>query len=276
MNRFRSSLWRTYHTELRKILIRRDTLLLFVPILIPLFVSAGIVWGGGILNVSVETNSLNASSFAAQMVHLGVALFVFLFIFSIYTARLYGSEIEQGTMLLYLPRFHSRPSLYYGKSLALHIVAAVTVIVTFFLGIAAYSMILAPNAPEIAAGNLYNKEDLFRSLAFSFSAFCVYALTIEITMALCSYVKFLAALVGYLVIFFIWNIIVYFPVFQYLSPFFYLEEYTGLKEGAAELGLSLPSLSSHVLFLLNILMLVAYWSVTTVIGVKKLKKRDLA
>lgn len=266
--------FRAYHVELYKMVKRKDTLLLFTIAIVPLVFSIGYIFGRNIFTFSGQ--KMDALTFISQMVCMGISLFIFLFFYAIYSARIYATEVEQSSLLLYVYRIHARSQIFHAKMAALHTVLILALTCTLILGLVSYYGILVPGRPDIVTGTLYQAENIMNNIGLCLACLITYSVTIQVVMCLCSYVKFLPSIIVYLVIFFAWQMVIYVPVLQYFSPYFYISEFSRPDNGMSKLGLSLPLMSTSTTFLACILLLAVYWCVTSFLGIKKLKSLDLA
>ena len=109
---------RTYHIEMQKILKRWDTLLLLLGAAIPLALSISLASHASFLKISAATK-IDSAQFLVIITQMVASVCIFHLIAALYAARFYCSEVENNSILLYVPRICNRGIQYCAKFLAL-------------------------------------------------------------------------------------------------------------------------------------------------------------
>ena len=260
---------RAFTVELFKLIKRKDTLLLFVGIVIPLFYSIGFALHSNLLYVNSNLKSSAASFMAMQCITSSMTC-IFHLIAGLYTARCYSTEIENGSILLYVPRLQNRYAQYRAKLLSLFTVVILSQIIIMAVTMLCYYLILVPTRPDLVSGLLGGPTIVGATTALLLAGILSYLTSIIIVMSLNSYIKMIPSFVAFAGIIFVWQFIQNIPVLQFISPFYYITQIGNLAEG------QLTKLPLLVLLFACILCFVFYVIIFTLLGIKKFKKRDLA
>lgn len=258
--------------ELQKMLKNRETFLAFSMILIPLFYSIALSFRSPIFQYLGHGN-VDYFSFVHMTIAVSAIAMIFHAIFAFFAARFYGSEIENHSILLYVPRLRDRKKMFLAKSLSLQILLLVSFVTFALICIPCY-ILLASARPDIANGNLVRSDLLAKQGFVILSILLSFSTTIAIIMFLCSYMKFIPAVGLFLGFRVICKLVENFAIIKYLSPFFY---YVELSKTVPDSGISGSlELPEPILLLINILLVLIYETVFTILGTRKFCDSDLS
>lgn len=249
-----------YKVELVKIIKRKDIILLIIMSLIPLFYSIGFASGSDIVTYIGEP--MDAISFAASMTEMLHMVFLFYLFVCFTSSRSLAGEIQDKTLLFYIPRVKSRTTFYTAKICSLMTTSVFMFLIYIIISILSYFAFLSKT--DIANGLLFSAESILENVMSIFSF--IYAITLSgmFIFTLSTKLKANACVVVYLLVFvgFIYGTQIV-DVMKYFSPFHYITEFyvKGANIGA--------------LFALNTLLFLVGTIVLNMIGIKTFNKKDL-
>ncbi len=209
-----------YKIELMKLMKRKDTLLLLLMPIMSLFYSIG--YASGVAEITYTGDAtLDAFSFVATMTQMVHAVFIFYIFLAFIVARSLSSEIEDKSMLFYLPRLKSRVTIYYAKTLSL--VTVVLISLVFFIAVSLWSYygFLITRA-DVANGLLFAVDEILSNLAAILCFAYILVFSITLLLALSTRLKLFLALSVYILVIIVFAYVWQFEAIQYLSPFYYI------------------------------------------------------
>lgn len=250
-----------YKIELIKLAKRKDMLLLLLMPVMSLFYSIGYASGVEEITYTGEM-TLDAFSFIGTMIQMVHAVFIFYIFFGFIVARSLSSEIEDKSMLFYLPRLKSRGAIYYAKGVAL--VTVILISLVFFIAVSLWSYygFLITRA-DVANGLLFQADKIFFNIAAILCFIYILVFSICLLLALSTRLKLFIALSVYILIIIVFVYVSQFEAVQYLSPLYYIRAV--FDDGA----------DSPKLLLLSTLWCAISGAVLTVIGRYNFCKKDL-
>ncbi len=260
MNNF-DNFVRAYQIELSKLFKRKDTFLMFLMPAISLFYAIG--FSGNVTEITYTgTELFDAFSFVSMMIIMVNLLFMFYIFFGFISARSLATEIEDKSMLFYLPRLKNRSSVYFAKIISLVTVVVMSILFFAIVSFAAYYGFLVKRT-DVANGLFSVPENVLKNIGvlIAFAYNMIFALLLMFVLS--TRFKLFFALSAQILIFIILIYVYQFNNICYLSPFYYISE--------------IPKKGSDVttLMLLNLLWFVITSVVLTVVGKYNFVKRDL-
>lgn len=253
----------SYRIEMRKLFRRKDTWLLFTLLLVPLLYAIGMSTGSSIIVYSGSGN-INALQFIGNMFIMAHTMFIYYVIIAIITMRSFAAEVEEKSILLYIPRLRNRISIYLSKLLSILSIVAIVMFVFSIITIALYFIFLCQR-PDVASGKFLDSSTVTNELIniaavfflFVFSA-CMVSLLSMIVKGVTSVIIYIIAIVGF-------NLLAEYSIVQYASPWFYLNQIMA-PESQAHLG---------SLFLGNCIYVCVMFVTLATIGIRIFNKKDL-
>lgn len=103
--------------ELKKLLSRKDTWLMFTILLVPILYSVGLAFESNVITYT-GSGSVTAIGFTSAMFQMSQSMFIFNVILSAIIGRSFASEIESKSLRLCINRIGDRRLIYLGKELA--------------------------------------------------------------------------------------------------------------------------------------------------------------
>ena len=239
-----NSFFKIYKIELWKLIKRKDTLMLWLMPLLSFFYAIGVAAKSSLVTYNGAT-SIDATSFVSSMFVFIHGLFIFYIIFAIITARSLGSEIEDKSILLYIPRIRNRNAIYDAKCLSLMTTLLVSFMVFVLATLIAYFTFVVQR-PDIANGLLYSLDTVLVNICHLVSVLMAFVFSMLMVLMLSTHFKTTIAVCIFLFAFIVLSFVAQFPYVQYISPFYYVNS-IGI-EGANNILLTLASAILGVLY----------------------------
>lgn len=236
---------------------RRENLLLLVMLLIPLFYAVGVASGSSIITYT-STEAVNGLSFATSMFGLVYMLWIVNLFVAINSANTLRGEMDSGSISIMLTRINDRGTIYDGKLYAqiVNWIVVTGIFVLFSLG--CYYALIA--RLPIADGSLFG-AGAFGQILTLLALCSSYVLTMSFVQCVSMYTKSYVAvglfMLGWVLCLFIKE----FPVIQYLSPLYHINELIDSGRAADFIRFMLLNWGGVVFF--------------TLLGHRKFKIRDL-
>lgn len=253
----------SYRIELRKLIRRKDTWLLFSILFIPFLYTIGMAAGSSVIQYSGEGN-IGALEFVGNMFSMAHSTFIFYVIAAIVTMRSFANEIEDKSILLYIPRLRKRSSIYLSKLLSVITILLAVAGVFTAVTIALYYIFLCRRA-DIAGGDFIKRSSLAIDLFSIFSVLFQFIFSVCFTACLSMFIKGISSVIVYIISLVGFNLISEYKIIQFISPCFYLNQLLD------SVSVFLPS----TIFLLNCLYMIVVPLLIFLIGTGKFDKKDL-
>lgn len=210
--------------ELYKICKRKDAWLMYTLLLVPILYSVGLSSSSSVITYT-GTGNLTALSFTTAMFQITQSMFVFNVILAAIVGRSLATEMENKSILLYLNRIGNRRLIYIAKEVALFIyslfVDALLILTSMFF----YYTVLC-NKANIANGKLYDANII--SEIVQVTCICIFWLiTIYFVLVISTKFKAFVCVAIYMILYIAMNLISYINGMKYISPLYYLTEFTG-------------------------------------------------
>jgi len=250
-----------YKIELIKLIKRKDTLMLWLMPLLSLFYAVGVAVNSTMVTYN-GTDSVDALSFIGSMSTLIHGLFIFYIIFAIITARSLGSEIDDKSILFYIPRIRNRNTIYNAKCLSLITTLTVSFLIFILVTFIAYFTLVVQRT-DIANGLWFTTDTLLNNFGWILSVFLAFVFSMLLVLMLSARFKTILSVCIFLFIFVALSFVSQFPYIQYLSPFYYIS------------SIGQENTNSTVLILLSVILCVLYSIVFNSIGKYTFSKKDL-
>ena len=254
-----------YKIELLKLIKRKDIWVLFLIIGIPIFYSIGVYTNSTIITYESSEKEY-ALNFVVSMFEFCYMVFIFLFKLSLNTARTFAGEIDDKSILLFLPRINNRKKIYFCKKNAIitifSLISLIFIIVTLLL-----YYLLVVKRTDIATNIFYIKDELIYLIARFISIYLVYIFVIGLSMCLSPFFKQISVVIFTAIVLVINMYMQHFPIIKYLSPTYYASEVFNFKGD-----------NKFLLILLfgSILITTFYNIIFDVIGIKKFIRKDIS
>lgn len=261
---------RTYRIEMQKILKRWDTLLLLLGAAIPLVLSIGLAAHASFLKISVATK-IDSAQFLVIITQMVASVCIFHLIAALYAARFYCSEVENNSILLYVPRICNRGIQYCAKFLALLTAVAAAQVIIGMISMLCFYFIVVPSRPDIATAQSISGSQGSALAAMLLAYLFSYLVVIAVVMGIGSYLKMVPSFAVCAVFVFLCQFLPNAPsqALQMLSPWRYISGFSNYVQGIAE-KLTRPELLAG-----SIICCLAYLLVFSAIGYIKFRKKDL-
>lgn len=246
--------------ELKKLLSRKDTWLMFTILLVPILYSVGLAFESNVITY-MGSGSVTAIGFTSAMFQMSQSMFIFNVILSAIIGRSFASEIESKSLRLCINRIGDRRLIYFGKELALLLYSAFIDVLLIATSIICYYAVLTRN-PNVANGVLCDNR-MGTEIAQILSVSIFWFITIFIVMLMATKLKTLVCVATYMIFYIIMNLLSFLNGIKYFSPLYYLVE---ISSGSSS------TLLDVTLFILYLFCIGIFF---TYIGVHRLEKMDL-
>lgn len=268
--RTKSLFHRAYFIEIQKLLKRWDILLLLLGLVIPLALSISLAAHASFWQIAAATK-IDAAHFLVMVTRIAASVCIFHLIAALYTARFYCSEMENNSILLYVPRIRNRRAQYSAKFLALMTVITAAQLIIDLVSLACFYFILVPTRPDIATAQGISNAQFGTVAAMLLAYLFSYLVVVGLIMGFGSYLKMVPSFAVCAGIVFACQLLVNAPTepLQMLSPWRYINGLGNYVYGQAE-KLTQPELLAG-----SIICCVAYLLILSAAGFIKFKKRDL-
>lgn len=246
--------------ELKKLLCRKDSWLMFTILLVPILYSVGLASNSGVITYT-GTGNITAMGFVSAMFQMSQSMFIFNVILSAIIGRSLASEIENKSIRLFVNRVGVRKLIYTGKESALVIFSVFIDILLLITSIVFYYAVLVRN-PKVASG-IFCDSNVGIEVAQIICICIFWLITIFLVMLMATRLKTLVCVGMYMILYIIMNLMSYINGIKYISPLHYI----------AVTSLDNPQiiLSTKIFFLYFIFVGILF----TYIGISKLEKMDL-
>lgn len=252
---------RAYKIEIIKLIKRKDTLMLWLMPLLSLLYAIGIATNSTMVTYTIP-QSIDALLFTSSMATLIHGIFIFYVIFAVITARTLSSEIEDKSILFYIPRIRNRNTIYNAKFFSLLTALTVSFLGFVLVTLIAYFTILVQRA-DIANGLWFSPGISLISIGWLLSVFLAFVFTMLLVLMLSTRFKTILSVCIFLFVYVALSFVVQLPYVKYFSPFYYI---TSIGQNNA---------NDILLISLNIILCILYSIVFNSIGKYTLSKKDL-
>lgn len=246
--------------ELKKLLSRKDTWLMFTILLVPILYSVGLAFESNVITYT-GSGSVTAIGFTSAMFQMSQSMFIFNVILSAIIGRSFASEIESKSLRLCINRIGDRRLIYLGKELALLLYSAFIDVLLIATSIICYYAVLTRN-PNVANG-VFCDNRMGTEIAQILSVSIFWFITIFIVMLMATKLKTLVCVAAYMIFYIIMNLLSFLNGIKYFSPLYYLVEIS------SESSSTLLDVTLFIVYLFCIGICLTY------IGVHRLEKMDL-
>ncbi|OON98674.1 MAG: hypothetical protein ATN35_04035 [Epulopiscium sp. Nele67-Bin004] len=250
--------------EMSKLLKRKDILMLFTMLVIPLFYSIGLYFDFSLITYNGETQEY-ALKFMVSMFEFVFAIFLYFFMLALSTSHTLAGEISNKSIAYYLQRINDRKKIYLSKKYSLIAIFSIICILFSIATIALY-YIFVIHRPDVATTTFI----VYDEVLFLFSKFIIiylfYITIISYSLFLSTFVKKNLVILVTIFTLIILMYMEYIPIVQYLSPFYYITEISKLSPSSDRL---IP------LLLIGTVMHIFYNIICDTIGIKIFNKKDL-
>ena len=253
---------RDYRIEMQKLLKRWDVLLLLLGLVIPLALSISLAAHASFWQISAA-QKIDAVHFLVMVTRITASVCIFHLITALYAARFYCSEIENNSVLLYVPRIRSR-------SVQLTVVTAAQIFIDLVSLLCFYG-ILVQDRPDIATGRGCSGAQWGTAAATLLAYLFSYLVVVSVIMGFGSYLKMVPSFAVCAGFVFACQLLPNAPAesIQMLSPWRYINGLGNYVYGQTD-KLTQPELLTG-----SIICFVAYLLILSAVGLFKFKKRDL-
>lgn len=264
--------------ELFKILRKKESYLFFAMWAIPLIYG----WGFGTRNENFiyrGTEPNTALDWIQTMSSMCYQSFIFYIFLVIIAGRALGGEIDEGSLLMYIPRVNNRGRIFAAKLVALVLLATGTFLVYLAVSFAVYYLILT-GLPHLASGEFGHSVDSTGLVLFVVMVYLSFVLVAVLSLLLSLYLKPLLAIATATVIMLAVNIAAQIPPAAYVNPWYYLRRMLDslLPPGIPQSGnpnIRLFSTAPTVVFALSAAVTVVLAGVMYGVGSHRFRVRDL-
>lgn len=97
-----------------------------------------------------------------------------------FTARCFAGELENGSLLLYIPRLRNRHSIYWAKQLTLHFAIVVVGIILVAVTLFCCYFLMVPLRADAVNGVFAHFSLFGAQIAYIMTIFCTFAITIQL------------------------------------------------------------------------------------------------
>ena len=261
---------RDYRIEMQKLLKRWDVLLLLLGLVIPLALSISLAAHASFWQISAA-QKIDAVHFLVMVTRITSSVCIFHLIIALYVARFYCSEVENNSVLLYVPRIRSRSVQYSAKFSALLTVVTAAQIFIDLVSLLCFYGILVPARPDIATGQGCSGAQWGAAAATLLAYLFSYLVGVSVIMGRGSYLKMVPSFAVCAGFVFACQLLPNAPAesVQMLSPWRYINGLGNYVYGQTD-KLTQPELLAGC-----VICFVTYLLILSTVGLIKFKKRDL-
>lgn len=252
---------RSYRVELRKLFRRKDTWLLLSILLVPALYSIGSATNSSVITYAGHGN-VDALQYADQILFSAHSMFIFYVMAAIVTSRSFASEIEDKSIILYIPRIHNRRALYMAKLAALFSIT-LAVLLLCVVATGSFYYLFLVRRPDIANGQMWKSSAFLNSIFSIISVFFLFLFTESAVAVLAMYFKSITSIIIFMILLVALNLVAAVPAAQLLSPWYYVSNISSGATGSASV------MTANVLYTTTILTMLA------AVGSHLFKKKDL-
>lgn len=216
-------------SELLKLRRRKDVWLMLSMIGIPLLYALGAFLQASFIEYKAVEKAY-ALRFVMNMFQFNYGVFIFFFITLLVGVKTLGTEIEDKSIMLSIPRVKKRWMIYVSKNLA---VSLMTLFINIIFGIACLGLYYAflIHRTDLATTTLYKADELAHVIVNISAIAAFYLLLVQFASMLSTLIKpMVASVLGFIVI----TITLYLqqiPLVKYLMPGYYINQ---LSESTVE------------------------------------------
>lgn len=192
------------------------------------------------------------------------SMFIYYVIIAIITMRSFATEVEDKSILLYIPRLRNRISIYLTKLLSVLSIVAIVMLVFSAITVALYFIFLCQR-PDVANGKFIDPSTFTNELIHIAAVFFLFVFSVCMVSLLSMIVKGVTSVIIYIIAIVAFNLIAEYSIIQYASPWFYLNQIMA-PESPAQLG---------NMFLSNTIYICIMFVILTAIGTRIFNKKDL-
>ncbi|MCK8061465.1 MULTISPECIES: hypothetical protein [unclassified Fusibacter] len=186
-------------SELMKLFKRKDVWLMLAMIGIPMLYALGAFFNASFIEYKASDKSY-ALRFVMNMFQFNYGVFIFFFITLLAGVKTLGSEIEDKSIMLSIPRVKKRGMIYTGKNIAMSI-AVVAINLIFGLTCLLLYYLFLVHRVDLATKVLYVAKDLPFVLSNIIAIICFYLLLVQFASMLSTFLKpMVASVVGFITI----------------------------------------------------------------------------
>ncbi len=266
--------------EVRKILRKKESYLFLIMVLIPVLYGIGFASGSDSF-IYRGTEPMSCLRWVQTIFVMVQQFLIFHIALVIVVVRALSSEIEDRSILLYIPRVNSRARIFRTKILAVVRYGLLGMALLVVVGVATYYLFMI-NVPEVASGVPWASGDMPTAVLVIGLIVLGFLVAAFIGLLLASYLKPLLAIAIGVVALIVMALCGQLPVVAYLTPQFYLARLQDLWQASGARGDSVGN-PSLVLFtsdpwavaLLGVGVSVAIMGICYWIGLRHFERRDL-
>lgn len=249
--------------EFQKIVRRKDCLLMFSMIFIPILYSIGLAMNSKAITY-VGKNKVYALSFISEMYSFVYMCFIYFIILSVCVVRSLKGEIENKSIQLYTQRINNRKKIYLAKNMAYLLMTVANTFIFIIISCICFYLFLTKRT-DIAIPILFQQGEVLYCVLNLAAILLCFIFTVNISMFLSSYLKSFGAMGAFI---FIWLLFMYlkeFPIIKYVVPIYYVEKIVNSDVVKLE----------WKSFLVLLILVLIYSLISMFLGWKKFEKSDL-
>lgn len=265
--------------ELFKLLRKKESYLLFTMWLIPLVYAWGFFSGSDSFTYRGD-HAISCLDWLQIMFAMLYQFFIFYVFVVIIAARSLSGEIDDHSILLYVPRVNDRRRLYAAKALSITAFVSLAVGVYLMVCIASYYGLMA-RVPRLASGEFWRYQDSPGVLLFLVEVFLSFVLVALVTLLLCTYLKPMLCVATTSVLLIAMTVLSQVAPVAYLLPSFYMVRLLDVvlgNTGGESLGnprISLFTADAALLFACYAAASSAWFVPLLLAGAARFRRRDL-
>lgn len=251
--------------ELNKLKKRKDVWLILFMIAIPMLYAIGAYFNASFVEFKSD-NKTYGMEFAVNMYQFIYAIFIFFFLTMFCVIKSLGTEIEDHSIILYIPRSKSRTHLYLAKNMSLTLVFTVITIFFYVFSIAMYYIFLVQRS-DIAMPHFWEQSETLYLLVNTFAIYLYYIMLIQLAMFLCTILKPMLASITSLLVITLTLYLQQIPKLQMVIPGFYINKF--MNSDWFSQGETFKNIS------IFLILIAGYCLIFNVLGMRKFKRLDL-
>lgn len=205
--------------EFSKLWHKKESYLYLTMWLVPLMYGIGFASGSSNFSYSGDA-AMSALETTRLFFQMTFQFFVFYIFIIIVAARALGAEVDDHSILLYVPRINSRARVYVAKALAVTAFATIGLVGLALVSLAAYYGLLVRS--PVASGQLSTGADLVSTLVIMSEVYVTFLLFAALGFVLSLYMKTLVAVATGTVALIALVLVGQMAPVAYAVPFFYL------------------------------------------------------
>lgn len=262
--------------ELYKVTQKKESYLLLALCLLPLIFAIGLYSGSSSFIFSSTKGAISCLDWVSSMTTILNQSLIFYFFLTIIVTRSLSSEIEDHSILLYIPRVNSRRLIYSSKILA-GIASGTFAIVSFLVSSIASYYIFLIHVPEVANGNFTDKVTIESDILNIFTVYVCVLVVAMLAHCLSNYMKPLLCIAVAIVVIGSMPWLIRVNGLAYLLPWFYMTRMNDLFNNVSQdsMAIHLFSAKPTLVFLLYLTVSVIWIATFFIAGLVKFVRRDL-